>query len=86
MSFKFRLLTQAGLITEMQASSVTLKGADGELGIFENHADYVGVLGNGILTVTPSDSGKNPMKFKTSGGLCQVHGGNLEVLADTVLE
>jgi F0F1-type ATP synthase epsilon subunit len=84
MSFKFRLLTQAGLVTEVKATSVTLQGADGELGIFDNHADYIGVLGNGTLTVNLSEAGSSPLKFSATGGLCQVKAGDLEVLADLV--
>ena len=85
MAFTFRLLTQAGLVTEIEATSVTLKGIDGELGIYSNHADYIGVLGSGPLTVIPSQSGIAPQKFQTNGGLCQVKNGNLEVLADSLI-
>ena len=83
MAFTFRLLTQEGLVTETKVSSVTLQAIDGQIGILQGHADYIGVLGEGPLTLVPDVEGDGiQKKYVTRGGFCQVTNGNLEVLAD----
>jgi len=87
MSFRLRILTQEGLVTEAQVQSVTLQGIDGQIGILQGHTDYIGVLGNGPLTFLPATSTGGSgaaQKYNTIGGFCQVKDGDVEVLADAI--
>lgn len=80
-TFKFRMLSPAGLVAETEVERVQIPAADGEIGILPQHARYVGLLGTGVATYV-TESG--PKKVVLSGGFVTFENNVLEVLADTI--
>ena len=82
MSYTLRLLTPQGLVTEAKVVGATLPTVDGEIGILPGHADYLGLIGVGTLTLTKENGEKE--KFSLNNGFCRVEKGVCEVLADSI--
>ncbi len=61
-----------------EASSVVAPAFDGEVGILENHAPMITVLGQGTLRV----EGATPMRFHVSGGFVQVVDNTVRVVTE----
>ena len=81
-TFTLKVFTPEGAVLEEEVSSVTLKGADGEIGILPGHARYAGLLGTGKLIATLA--GGQQRTIVASEGFCKFANNELTVLADTV--
>ncbi len=75
------VLTPAGPIFEGRVASVVVPTEQGDIQVLPSHADYLGVLGVGILrSVTLKES------WLLTGGTLSVVGDDVRVLADSVLD
>lgn len=79
-TFTVKIVTPSGAVLQEQASTVTLVGADGELGILTQHAKYTGVLGTGILKLKLASNEDKTLVI--SGGFCNFSESTLLILAD----
>lgn len=75
---RFSIMTPRRLVWEGEASEVVLPAYDGERGVLPDHADFIGVLGTGVLRAA---SGGKTYFFVISEGVYHIHGGELKVLA-----
>ena len=82
-SFSLKVYTPQGLVLEAQTDSVTIPGIDGEVGILPEHAQYVGVLGAGLLQYSVPGQQK-PARLVVAGGFASFQVNELIVLADGV--
>lgn len=78
-----RIFTPAGLEREEVISSATLPSSMGEIGILPGHAQYVGMLGTGILKFIRV-SGSAEEKLVVSEGICRFENNALDILADKI--
>lgn len=81
-NFNVKVMDPSGLAAESQSISVTLPGYNGEIGVLPGHADYVGLLGTGVLKIETSP--KEHKKIVISGGFATFSNGELVILADKV--
>lgn len=65
---KVSVVSPEATLYEGSATSVVAPAFDGEVGILENHAPMITVLGQGTLRV----EGESPARFTVSGGFVQV--------------
>lgn len=79
---QFTVYTPQGSVVSEKVNSVTLQGADGEIGIFPGHVRYIGALGTGILRYETL-SGEVKI-LVVSGGFCHFVDDVLYVLGETV--
>lgn len=77
--FAVKVLTPGKTLCSKRASEVVLPAYDGEVGVLANHADFVGLLGTGVLKVV---SDGNDYWFMVSSGLYQIQHGELVVMAE----
>ena len=78
--FKCEVLTPAGQAMSVQAVSVVLPLADGELGVLADHAPLVAMVGAG--TMKAALPGGQEETFFVSGGFAYMRGNELSVLAE----
>ena len=78
--FPLRLVTPTGVLFDGVVREVDAVNPLGEFGVLADHCDYITALSPGILTVTTPDGARN--QFLVSGGLAEVKGGAMTVLAD----
>jgi F-type H+-transporting ATPase subunit epsilon len=64
-----------------EADAVVAPAFDGEVGILQNHAPMMTVLGTGTLTVR---SGEGVRRFHVQGGVLQVVQNKVRILAEHV--
>lgn len=76
---KLDILTPDKNLFSGEAKAVQLPGADGKLGILENHAPLITTLGKGIIKVTTE---KGVETFEVNGGVAEVQNNKLIILAD----
>ncbi len=77
------VVTPEGSAYEGQAHHVVAPAFDGEMAVYPLHAPMVAVLGHGELRITRTDgAGQN---FYLSGGVLQVAGDEVSILAETVI-
>jgi F-type H+-transporting ATPase subunit epsilon len=81
-SFKLRVYTPQGLVLDSEATSASIPGIDGEIGILPDHTQYTGVLGAGLLEYE-SEKVK-PARLIIAGGFASFQANELVVLADGV--
>ncbi|UHA75665.1 F0F1 ATP synthase subunit epsilon [Paenibacillus sp. 481] len=74
-TFKLEIVTPERIVLEQEVDIITVKGADGELGIMANH----------VPMVTPLQVGPMKVKSGKSEQLIAVHGGFVEVRKDKVV-
>ncbi len=65
---KVSVISPEAMLFEGEATSVVAPAFDGEVGILENHAPMITVLGRGTLRV----EGATPARFLVAGGFVQV--------------
>jgi F-type H+-transporting ATPase subunit epsilon len=78
-TFHFDLVSPEKLAFSGQVDQVDVPGAEGDFGVFANHAPVVAAMRPGILTVI---SGSSKLKIIVLGGLAEVSEKGLTVLAD----
>lgn len=72
------IVTPEKKVFEGSVDSVTVPTANGEIGIFPNHAPLISSLKPGILTLTVKGSGE---KMVVSGGFVEVSANKVSVIA-----
>ena len=82
-NFTLKIYTPQGPVLDAQTDSVSMPGIDGEVGILPEHAQYVGVLGAGLVQYAEPGSSK-PARLIISGGFASFQVNTLTILADRV--
>ena len=77
--FDVQILTPSKALFRGKATEVVLPSYDGEVGVLEGHADFVGLLGTGALKMV---TGGNDHWYMLSSGVYQVEDGKLTILAE----
>jgi F-type H+-transporting ATPase subunit epsilon len=73
---KVSLISPEAVLFEGEASSVVAPAFDGEVGILDNHAPMMTLLGNGVLRL---GGGKS---FNVEGGFLQVVENNVRIVTE----
>lgn len=76
---KLEIVTPEKKVFEGEVESVTVPTANGEIGIFPNHAPLISSLKPGILSHNAKSGGQ---KMVVSGGFVEVSGNKVSVIAD----
>ena len=76
---KLEIVTPEKKVFEGTVDSVTVPTANGEIGIFPNHAPLISALKPGILTLASKGSAE---KMVVSGGFVEVSSNKVSVIAD----
>ena len=79
-SFYLTIVTPDGSFFDEEAENLSLRTAEGDLGILANHIDLVTPIGIGEARVT---SGGNTRHAACIGGLLSISGGEVRVVATT---
>jgi F-type H+-transporting ATPase subunit epsilon len=77
---KVEIITPEATLYTGDASLVSLPGADGALGILNNHAPLISSLGKGIVKVKETN-GKE-QRFEVKGGTVEVNKNKVIILAE----
>ena len=72
------MISPESVLFEGDASSVVAPAFDGEVGILENHAPMMTLLGSGSLRL----DGASGKKFNIEGGFLQVVDNNVRVVTE----
>jgi F-type H+-transporting ATPase subunit epsilon len=77
---KVEIITPESTLFDGEAVLVSLPGADGALGILNNHAPLISSLGKG--TVKVKDQQGKEMRFEVKGGTVEVNKNKVIILAE----
>lgn len=80
--FSFELVSPTRLVFSGEADQVDVPGAEGDFGVFANHAPLIAALRPGILTIR---SGGNAARFYVRDGFAEVNPAGLTVIAEFAL-
>ncbi len=80
---KFELVSPEKLLMSADVQSVVIPGAEGDFGVFVNHAPVLSTMRPGIVDITTAD-GKNERIF-VRGGFAEVNSNGLTVLAEQAI-
>ena len=75
---KVSVISPEAMLFEGEATSVVAPAFDGEVGILEDHAPMITVLGRGTLRV----EGATPARFEVAGGFVQVVDNTVRVVTE----
>lgn len=75
---KVSLISPEAVLFEGEASAVVAPAFDGEVGILENHAPMMTLLGNGVLRL----SGGGDKRFNIEGGFLQVVDNTVRIVTE----
>lgn len=78
-TFHFDLVSPEQLVFSGDVDQVDVPGAEGEFGVFADHAPFISALRPGLLTV---HAGGQMRRLIVLGGFAEVSPGKLTVLAD----
>ena len=81
-TMQFDLVSPERSLASIQASSVLIPGADGDLTVMADHAPVITTLRPGVLVVT-SDAGEE--KYAVFGGFAQISADATSVLAEKAI-
>ncbi|MDP4587773.1 MAG: ATP synthase F1 subunit epsilon [Flavobacteriales bacterium] len=73
------IITPERTLFEGPATSVTLPGADGSLGVLDRHAPMITTLQKGIVKIKTDKSEEN---FEVNGGTVEVFNNRVMILAE----
>jgi len=73
------IVTPQRKVVEIQADSVTIPTAKGEIGILPKHAPLISTLRSGVLSYVAAGQSA---KMVVSGGFVEVSGNKVSILAD----
>ena len=76
---KVSVISPESVLFEGEVSSVVAPAFDGEVGILENHAPMMTLLGTGTLRLGSSSAEK---KFSIGGGFLQVVDNNVRIVTE----
>jgi F-type H+-transporting ATPase subunit epsilon len=80
---KVSVISPEALLFEGEAESVVAPAFDGEVGILENHAPMMTLLGKGELRLGSSGGGRAAdKKFNIDGGFLQVVDNNVRIVTE----
>ena len=82
---KVSVISPEALLFEGEASAVVAPAYDGEVGILENHAPMMTLLGNGVLRLSSggAEAGRGSgRRFKIEGGFLQVVDNNVRIVTE----
>src|SRR5918998_257073 len=79
MPLQLDVITPERRLVSEQVDSVTLPGANGELGILPGHTPLISQLGSGVLAYV---QGGATRRMHVSGGFVEVNADRVSVLAD----
>ena len=72
------IVTPAKMVAALNADSVTIPTAKGEIGILPNHAPLISTLKSGVLSYTAQNTTE---KLVVSGGFVEVSGNKVSICA-----
>ena len=75
---KVSLISPEAVLFEGEASAVVAPAFDGEVGILENHAPMMTLLGNGVLRL----GGSSDKRFNVEGGFLQVVDNTVRIVTE----
>jgi F-type H+-transporting ATPase subunit epsilon len=80
----FQLVSLSGTKFDDDAYEILLPTLDGEIGVLQDHMPLISVVTNGVIAVRREshDSDAQREYFATNGGVIEVSGNKLRVLAD----
>lgn len=76
---KVSVISPESVLFEGEASSVVAPAYDGEIGILENHAPLMTLLGKGSLRLSGAGADK---RFNIEGGFLQVVENNVRIVTE----
>jgi len=76
---KVSVISPESVLFEGEATSVVAPAFDGEVGILENHAPMMTLLGTGSLRL---DSASGEKRFNIEGGFLQVVENNVRIVTE----
>jgi F-type H+-transporting ATPase subunit epsilon len=81
----FELVTLEGLKFAEECYEVILPTPDGQIAILPNHIPLVSITSDGVVSVrrNPNDSDDRMEHFASSGGLVEIEGRRVRLLADS---
>ncbi len=81
---KVSVISPEAVLFEGDAESVVAPAFDGEVGILENHAPMMTLLGNGVLRLGGGgEAGRgNARNFNIEGGFLQVVDNNVRIVTE----
>ncbi len=82
MSFHLRVCTPDKTFFDAPAESVVCPGLGGHFGVLSNHLPLIAGLTRGIVRI--EEAGQSTF-LVVDGGLAEVHGRSMDILANTVL-
>jgi F-type H+-transporting ATPase subunit epsilon len=82
-TFSFRLIAPTGIIYEGPVEQVIAVGALGEFGVLANHVNYITSILPCVVTLRQSDGAAS--EYLVTGGLAEVMGGAMTMLADEAM-
>ena len=82
MTLKVELVSPIQRVWSGDANSVSARTIDGDLGILTGHTPLLGVLGDGVVSITSVDG--STTDFNVSGGFVSVSNNRVSILTETV--
>ena len=79
MTMQFELVTPEASAAQIEATMVVVPGAEGDMGVLENHAPTVTSLRPGVVSVTGSDGDAG---FFVPGGFAEITNERCVILAE----
>ena len=76
---KISLISPEAVLFEGEAASVVAPAFDGEVGILENHAPMMTLLGSGVLRL---GDGGSDRRFNVEGGFLQVVDNTVRIVTE----
>ena len=80
MTMQFELVTPEASEAQIEATMVVVPGAEGDMGVLENHAPTVTSLRPGVVSVTGSDGNSG---FFVAGGFAEITAERCIILAES---
>ncbi|MGB1155409.1 MAG: ATP synthase F1 subunit epsilon [Alphaproteobacteria bacterium] len=80
MTMQFELVTPEASAAQIEATMVVVPGAEGDMGVLENHAPTVTSLRPGVVSVTGSDGDAG---FFVAGGFAEITNERCVILAES---
>ncbi|NQY68622.1 MAG: ATP synthase F1 subunit epsilon [Flavobacteriales bacterium] len=80
---ELEIITPDKSVFSGEATSVTLPGSDGSLGILDNHAALISTLQSGPLKVIDANGEETVYDLK-GGGVAEVQNNKLIILAESI--
>ncbi|CAB4824690.1 MAG: F0F1 ATP synthase subunit epsilon [Actinobacteria bacterium] len=82
MSLNVELVSPTQRVWSGEATSVSARTIDGDLGILTGHTSLFGVLVDGVVSITSVDG--STTHFNVSGGFLSVSNNRVSILTETV--